>query len=256
MKNICFVLLAFLLWGCSSNYYYTISYSRMDLFKNAPVISIDSSYNYYIRKVFKSDKSSNEKKFVSNYYTAGLQQDLIEIEYLLVSKNTGNIIYLTMLQDRRQQYYARNYIGDQYINAHDFKNFLFGAAKVPAVVFTSKKDITTTDEWYLKYNNSKDTVWVESIIENIHGEYEQSIPVERALDKRIGFSKISPPALVFYDPYDDVHKILSSADNKIHIYKPYNKDRIHFIFRDNEQDWMIYFKDNRMPYRPDPFFEH
>lgn len=243
---IIYIILCALSVGCG-NYFTRIKYSNKQLLLDASTITLDSTYDYYIRKVYKKEKQKGQKSFAANIDEVGTQKDLIEIEYLLIS-NKGYVIYLTMIQDRRQMFYAKNYLGDKYLNGFDFRNFLFGKIQNDEVSFTSKDNSKTVDKWKINFNNARDIVTVTSITEMKHGDFEQMLPVELALEKQLGFAKIKTPILVFHEP-GKKNDTLISSDDKIHFYKPCHKMRIHFLFKkDPNDDLIIYYKYNRMPY--------
>lgn len=255
MKNLLIILLsAFFILGCT-HYFTKVNYPQNQFLLNPNSITIDSSYSYYIRKVYKREGPFSKKSFVSNLYEGGKPEDLVEIEYLLLSPSKGNAIYLTMIQDMNQKFYSRNYLGDQYINGFEFRNFLFGTFKHNKIVFISKDD-STTDEWTVGFNDTADEVLVLNILENVHGEYNQNTPIEKALDKNVGFTKISTPSLVFHYPGKPLSDIYPSADNKIHFYKPINKIRIHFVFKkESTENLNIYYKYKRAPYSYDSLLD-
>lgn len=292
MRTLLFFFIIIVNCGCS-NYFYKVKYSdpsflydslktstisltsdsvkkstsilTTDLMNNKTInpsgstvasISINNNYDYYIRKVFKKGPPG-EKSFVSNSDINGSKNDLIEIEYLLISRKNGNVIYITMIQDKTQEFYSKHYLGDQYLNAYDFRNFLFGTIKRNIVTFVSKQNAETTEEWTLDLSNQNSIIYLTNILENKKGEFSQSLPVERALADKLGFEKIAAPTLVYHEPDDDNNSnILPSTDNKLYFSKIKNKWRIHLLFIKPPDGLIIYYKENRFPYTANSLFDY
>lgn len=219
-------------------------------------ITIDDRYDCYIRKLYTREVPLTGKFLVSNLRMEDGIDGLVEIEYLLLSAKNEKAIYLTMVQDKKQQFYEKHYLGDQYLNCYDFRNFLFGTVKKDTITFQSKKNVDSKEEWALRFSLVKDTVFVHTIIETKSGEFAQSLPVERTLEKGIGFVKIKPPQMVFHEPKFGNAENIIPVENKFFFYKKGGKERLQILLSEKVKNYrIIYFKGNRIPYRADSVYD-
>ena len=113
--------------GCSQEKYFVADIFRKGETENLQELTLDSTYHYYLREVYKDKNQRKEnvlKSNVSKSDTANKTRN--EIEYLVISRKHKNAIYISTRPDIYQHYYSSHLPGDSLLNAYDFNTFHFG----------------------------------------------------------------------------------------------------------------------------------
>src|SRR2546423_1376132 len=140
-----YIILFFLILccSCSRGKYYITNTFRKGPGHNFNFLVLDSSYKFYLREVYKDKNTLNENILKTNVDKSNTANKIrIEVEYLLISWKHKNIIYISTIPDKYQQYYSSNIISDTLINAYDFSTFHFGKIDLEGegIYFISKDE--------------------------------------------------------------------------------------------------------------------
>ncbi len=113
--------------GCSRGKFYVSDVFRKGSVDNIKILKLDSTYQFYLREVYKSQNQQLENVLKTNVEKSDTaNKTRIEVEYLLLSRVYKNAIYISTIPDRYQHYYSNNMVADTLINAYDFNTFHFG----------------------------------------------------------------------------------------------------------------------------------
>lgn len=258
------ILLLFLCSGCSRGKYYVADTFRDGTPANIRSINLDTSYHFYIRQVYK-DKDENSQNIlrsnVSKTDTANKVR--IEVEYLLLSWLHKNVIYITTVPDKFQQYYSKHVLPDTIINAYDFSTFHFGKLSDDGETVAFVSD-----------NGSKKVSWElrplltsgfpkQLFLRELYVEKKEVVAdvilVDKALQEQVVFTKQPAYSIIFNKPGtngDDGPSIMKCrlVDGKIYFYQYHRGMDVLFRFscNINEKDSTIGFNYKRSIYDSRP----
>ena len=298
-KTLSFIFLVFnLVAACGDGVYYTKSYSpkkqkqkggfeplsgselsipidRLEELTGEDLheIKLNNTFSYYIRKVYRD--STEEGRIVkSQLHKKDQKEDLIEVGYLFISPKQNMLIYITTVPDLRKKYYSSDrWLGEDTLNVHDFRSFLFGTYEElpgegpnggkPSKVILISKDSIYTDIWEMAYDQRKEVYKIESITEEKNGQFQLMVPVNTAFADTVKFERTLPdPALVYYQEgaKDLPEKPVPVINKAFYISKSNllsNKYNLLFFFRNDDGSLVRgLFKNMRIAYRPDPLFNN
>lgn len=113
--------------SCSRGKFYISDIFRKGTIDNIKILKLDSTYQFYLREVYKYQNQQLENVLKTNVEKSDTaNKTRIETEYLLLSRVHKNAIYISTIPDRYQRYYSKNRVADTLINAYDFNTFHFG----------------------------------------------------------------------------------------------------------------------------------
>lgn len=257
MKFLFAVILLLMLGACRKVFYYTSLDPATNPQSVVGKLQLDNTYKFYVRQVFE-EKVNNESELKSDVpATARGKEELIEVEYLFISKDSNRVVYITTMADKYKQRYRKFYLGDKYANAWDFKTFLFGEL-LPGneIKFTDWKNYKT-DTWQIDFSNGNDErVYFTQLTEKRDSIYHQQIPVKEVLKHEVFFTKVNDPMVVFHqnETREDTVQLLN---NTIYLLKRRGRHRLYLQFNGkvNDKRSTIYFGEGRIVYDPRPFFK-
>lgn len=231
------ILLLFLCCSCGRGKYYVSSTFRYGVPGDIQYIYLDSSYQFYLRQVYK-DKDENDQNILrSNVSKTDTANKIrIEVEFLLISLLHKNVIYITTVPDKFQQYYSTHILPDTVINAYDFNTFHFGKLSDDgeSASFVSEK-ATRKVTWQLKPSAGeplpKQITLRELQIEK-RDVLTDVILVNRTLQEPVVFTKQQSHVIIFQKPTD--------KDSSIKCRLLYNN----IYFRENKKGTALYFRFN------------
>jgi hypothetical protein len=195
-----FLFLIILASSCQRDYYQT--YSRVDL-KPANkdssafvIIQMNSDFELYLRRVYKSSEKNKGGKIVTNKPSNGI---LLEVQYLLVSQKNNQILYITTIPDRKQKYYnnhIENYRDSTWIHIDDFSRFHFGRfGHKNEFEFYSRSQLQK-NTWELQRDSSNKRLAIHRIVKRQQHqarerfEFFDEILVGEALEEPVYFNKM------------------------------------------------------------------
>lgn len=199
------LLFVVLLFSCGRKYYLSADISLADTTsrKKIQVLQLDTSYHFYRREVYKDTNSAGLKTLQSSVKgKPGENLMPIEVEYMLISAQHGNVIYISTIPDKFQKRYIHSSRDKTFLNAYFFNTFHLGAivkntAHTQQVLFSSKKEKNAySDEWEIDYN--QDSVTIRSILKRQNGIFDQYILVNEALEQPLSFKKMDAYQIVHY----------------------------------------------------------
>jgi hypothetical protein len=269
MKNFSLIIiLLFVLQSCHKYVYLTAS--KESSLPAATALKIDSTFQYYIRKVYKTDSSGFNKIAANTPGEPG--KKLIEVEYLFYSPKQGKLIYFSTIPDKYQNYYDAHFLGDTIVNVYDIRTLYFGTLKnnksalksyeetvhSDEAVFEFKNDITK-DVWAFQNNNNH--INLVSITELKGDRFIDYIPLKYALERRVQFTKMPHYEIVYHNYRDagsgsqnDFPRLINNTlyiitENPSAKKKKY---RVYFQFNKPVKDAInqLYFPDKRITYNP------
>jgi hypothetical protein len=272
MKKIIALFLALLILGSCRYYSYTQK-SYVDTFQPQR-IDLDSTFTLYTRQIA---KPKNVYSIIRKNYEelSGTDKERIEIQYLLVSKTSGRVIYLTTIPP----YYTHDqykWIYDEPVFDHsDFVNLwylnLFYIGKhnpqLHAFYFT-RKDKNITDIWTYHFNADQSILTLDLVTDNLPQELQHvksadpsqvlSLPIKfyRQENYQVGING-------FWDDHKFTKGVTLLGDYRAIYYANHGKktDIFFNIGKDPDQianganpnslpdDWM-HFDDVRVRYKP------
>ncbi len=249
------LIISFIL-SCNT-YYSKKAYLLDTTVKEKEAIIIDRSYDYYIRQLYveKENGDKNIKAFTQKNAT----DKLIEVEYLFVSPQTRNVIYIATRPDKYQRYYAdtTTYFGESKLNADDFRVLFFGKLLSNNAVEFISADGKDKDIWHVEINNvdTNNFVTLQRIENYKKGEFVNLVPVDKALDKAISFKKVDDYEIILKTRGNDF--IAKNLDNTVHFRKNGNEYEVFLSFSniDSLKKTNVIFRPRRIRYSPVPLFE-
>jgi len=199
------------------------------------MLTLDHNYDLYSRKIYKVSNHGDVyriKDDSANYSSA----QLIEIEYLLVSNNRGNVMYFSTAPDKKQDYY-QNVTLDSVINVFDFNYFHFGRLdSCNSFRFTFKNG---DGERYWELESAiSDTIVVKRISEWHQDIFQYEVRVGEAFEFPFKFIKVGRFSVMFYHPFMS-SDTLKLVNNRIFIAEDFE---VYFQF-----DGRIYNSLARLP---------
>jgi hypothetical protein len=157
MKYLLYTILIALLMSCQSRKYLIVRDFDTSDKKN---IALDNSYEFYLREIY---RDSTGQTFMLKKEPAK-NSKLIEMEYLLYSKDQAKLIYISTVPDKYQKYYSNWRLKDTtLINAYDFNTFHVGKISKEGIVFHDIKENRTSIIWEIE--KASDSLRIERIIE-------------------------------------------------------------------------------------------
>ena len=250
--------------ACSRSKYYVSNTFRNPEINNMESLDLDSTYNFYLREVYKDKNEQNEnilKTSVEKKDTANKTR--IEVEYLLLSWIHKNAFYITTIPDKFQNYYSTNFVADTLINAYDFNTFYFGKITEDgeSIFFVSNdgKKVITWDIRPFIIERFPKKLSIREIVVQRKDLVENVILISKALEEPVVFSRQNNFKVIFETPgrkpenYNDSSKLCKLSHSKIY----YNRGRrgINIFFRFNKsigdsKDSTIHFDYRRIQYFP------
>jgi hypothetical protein len=184
MKIAGYILLLLLFFSCTRKYAITGEF-RHGIPEGFSGIVLDSSYELYIREVYKDVSVPGDFKVKERVTTVNPETDkLIEIEYLLVSFKKGNAFYISTIPDKYQNYYSKKikYFKTEELNAYDFSTFSFGKINSAGNAVKFDNEVTKhSDTW--RFNLLGDSLHVYQAEERIKNDPVNIYLVDEALSK-------------------------------------------------------------------------
>jgi len=262
MRTLITIVILLSCLGCSRGKYYVTDVFRTGTKDNIQFILLDSSYSFYKREVYKDKDENSQNILLTNVNKKDTANKVrIEIEYLLISLLHKNVIYITTVPDKFQQYYSTHILPDTIINAYDFNTFYFGKLNNDGelVTFVSESGINKI-HWQLKpviINAFPKQIFLRELEIEKKDMLADVILIERVLQEQVVFTKQPGYSIIFRRPdaienNDAALMRCRLADEKIHFYK--NKHGIDLLFRFNDlinaEDSAIGFNHKRTLYDP------
>ena len=260
MKQNCIIFLLVLLsfaWAGCGIYYTKHSALKSISINDNAVLTLDSTYKYYIRQLYLEENAGGQKSQNTIYDNTSTGK-LLEIEYLFLSRVHNNAIYISTVPDKYQRYYqdTATYKGESFVNIEDFRKIFFGKLRTSSEIDFISKDGVDGDVWKISTaeNGSRDIITLETIEKSVNGEFVNLIPVDKALEQPIVFKQVPDWSLIYKKKKDSF--IANSLDKSFHIRKTKNKYEVFFDFSnpDPRKKTTIYFSDKRIKYSPEPLF--
>lgn len=259
-------LLLFVLFccGCGRGKYYVSNVFRKADVDNIESLTLDSSYNFYLREVYKDKNEQNENILKTNVEKKDTaNKTRIEVEYLLLSWVHKNAIYIATVPDKYQNYYSSNFLADTLINAYDFSTFYFGKITDDgeSIFFVSNngKKVITWDLRPFIVGSFPKKVSIREIAVERNDLIENVILINKALEEPLTFSRQNNFTIVFEIPgkkaivNKDIFSFCKLADNKIYFNQVSHGFNIFFRFNkniDDSKDSTIRFDYHRTRYAP------
>jgi hypothetical protein len=259
-------MIFFVLLSCACNrgkYYVSNTFREGDV-GEIQFLTLDSSYCFYTRTVYKDKNENNENVLRSNVNKTDTANKIrIEVEYLLLSWKHKNAIYITTVPDKFQSYYSTHILPDTIINAYDFSTFHFGKINNDGEIISFISiDSSRKIGWQIRPVLSNDYPKQISLRE-LSIEKKQVVTdvilVDRALQEPIIFTKQPNYAIVFDKPGNNKpeYEALMNcrlSENKIYFYTYKQGINIYFRFCCNidSKDSAIEFNYKRTRHDSDP----
>jgi len=244
--------------SCSRGKYYITDRFRKGDTCSMNVITIDSSYRFYIREVFMTQNEKNEKVIDTGSKLKIDGKKIIEIEYLLLSWQQKKVIYISTIPDKFQHYYSSCFTPDTLLNAYNFSTFHFGniAADGESIEFVSpeKKQTVTWDIRPFIGTQSSDKISIREIVVQQNDEIRNIVLMSQALEQPLTFIRRPNFSIVFAKPRWKADSCVTEPDaicrmvrQKIYVDNMKKGYDIFFCFdkRINSQDSVIGFDYHR-----------
>ncbi|HMG93483.1 MAG TPA: hypothetical protein VK589_25670 [Chryseolinea sp.] len=151
------------------------------------IIKIDTLYRFYTREVFRDEQPGQEKTIQTNI-PKKTREDLLEVQFLMLSDSLHSAIYMAMKPDLNRKHYSsyeRNVLNINDINTIRFgKTRTNGRGEIDGIKFFSK-DLYSSSFWEM--STAKDSLilhriqyrWGDYDTANIRQEIEKiKIPNE------------------------------------------------------------------------------
>jgi hypothetical protein len=262
MKKILIILIVFACCACSRGKYY-VTNTFSEGITNIYYIDIDSSYRFYKREVYRDKDEDSLNVLRSNLSKTDTAKKIrIEVEYLLISLAHKNVIYITTVPDKFQQYYSKYILPDTVVNSYDFNTFQFGKLDADDELVTffkpgNSKTITWQFRPVLKEGWPKQVFLRELVVEKKDMPVDV-ILVDKALQEQVSFTRQNSCNIIFNRPgtkeYGTALDICHLADNRIYFYKGKRGYSVVFKFDNsiNGKDSAISFNYRRTTFDPSP----
>ena len=195
-----------LLFGaCSRGKYYITDTFRNGNVDNMQVLELDSTYNFYLRQVYKDKNQQQENVLKTNVDRSDTaDKKRIEVEYLLLSWQAKKAIYISTIPDKYQHYYSSNHFADTLINAYDFSTFYFGRIddNGESISFSTKdkKKVMTWDIRPFINTSFPSKIFIREIAVQRKDILENVILINRALEEPISFTRQKNFTIIFEKP--------------------------------------------------------
>ncbi|MEO7991393.1 MAG: hypothetical protein ABI663_17710 [Chryseolinea sp.] len=232
-------------------------------------LEFDNTYQFFVREIYKESTNENNSLTNKKEKTDSSRKSLIEIEYILYSEVSDNILYITTVPDRYQKYYSMHGMPETQINARDINTLHFGKlnGRDKAEFKTYKKNTTFT--W--QYDLPRDSFLIKRIIETRNGVYQDERSVENSIYQGATFRKVNNFEFVYKDNKGDT-TVLKMKDRVLYVSNKRKKYFVYFNFdnaiprkspkkngqNNNEGEQgnkaefttIIFKRSNRIPYDP------
>lgn len=264
MKKYLILLVILSLYGCSRGKYYVTNAFRNGTPGNVFFIDIDSSYHFYKREVYKDKDEDSMNILRSNVSKTDTAKKIrIEVEYLLISLQHKNVIYITTVPDKFQYYYSKYILPDTIINSYDFNTFQFGKLDTTGEMVTFlKTDKEREITWQLRpvlVNYFPRQIFLRELTIEKKDMPDDVILVDKALQEQVVFTKQNTCNIVFERPGTktmDAASLMQCrlADQRIYFYETKGGYDISFRFTNtvNGRDSAISFNHKRTIFTPLP----
>lgn len=182
MKHPLYTILIVTLVSCHSRKYLIVRDFESSDKKN---ITLDNSYDFYVREIYRD--STGQTFTLKTELTKNSK--LIEMEYLLYSKDQAKLVYITTVPDKYQKYYSNWRLNDPtLLNAYDFNTFHVGKITNEEIVFQDIKNNRTSIIWEIE--KAPESLTIERIIEKKGSEFQSQQDVEKSLSNGAVFRRI------------------------------------------------------------------
>ena len=264
MKRYVIILMVISCCGCSRGKYYVTNTFRNGTPDNVYYIDIDSSYRFYKREVYKDKDEDSLNILRSNVSKTDTAKKIrIEVEYLLISLQHKNVIYITTVPDKFQYYYSKYILPDTIINSYDFNTFQFGkldtAGEMVTFLKTNKEREIT---WQLRpvlANSFPKQIFLRELTVEKKDMPDDVILVDKALQEQVVFTKQTTYNIVFDRPGPKIKDAASLmqcrlSNERIYFYKGKHGYNVSFRFNNsiNGRDSAISFNHKRTIFTPLP----
>ncbi len=122
------------------------------IFAHEGKVNLDTTYRFYVRNVFRTTDASGQKSTKSNVEGAS-KQDLIEIQYMLVSSAHRSVIYMSMKPDLWGKHYQ--YYSSTTLNLDDVDKIQFGRIYPDGTYRFFSKDGYSSTSWQVDADKNK-----------------------------------------------------------------------------------------------------
>jgi hypothetical protein len=250
--------------ACGGGKYYVSNVFRKAEVNNMEALDLDSTYNFYLREVYKDKNEQNENVLKTNVEKKDtMNKTRIEVEYLLLSWVHKNAIYITTIPDKYQNYYSSNSFADTLITAYDFSTFNFGkisddGESIFFVTNSGKKVLTWDIRPFITGSFSK-KVSIREIAVERNDLIENVILINKALEEPLTFTHQNKFEIIFEMPRKkselpkDTSSFCKLAGQKIYFNQVSHGFNIFFRFNKNigdSKDSTIRFDYRRTWYAP------
>ncbi|MDQ7948280.1 MAG: hypothetical protein REI78_13475 [Pedobacter sp.] len=197
MKNLkplyLIIFLALFKMGCSKYTFTPLTEAKFNQGRSDQDFVIDKSFQLFLKKTFK-DSEKNNKKISRD--AAGT---VIEKNFLLISFEKKQAIYLTYIPDKYRNMYSSDIIlDDNLVNFVYFRTMQFGTLSddLQQITFlqTKKPGHTTSDTW--EFTRTGKQLKLNAIIERKNGVYAHTYNLDEAFGKKVIFEEMPNYLLV------------------------------------------------------------
>lgn len=228
MKNILYFLALLLMVCCHPR-----KFSRVPEFdpKGKDIITFDADYKLFVREVYKDVSQGFAQLIDKKGSDTTLNENLIEIEYLLYSEHDGKILYITTVPDRNENYYAEHRLPlESQINARDFNTFHFGKAKGKKAEFKSFENGST---YIWEFQCIDSSFVIQRVLEFKNNVYQDERSVENSIHLGALFREINHFEIVYKetDTRQDT-TLRTMSDHSIYLENIRNKFCVYLKFDD------------------------
>lgn len=258
-----FLSLALLCTACSRGEYFITNAFRNGLPDNVETLTLDSTYHFYMRQVYKDKNELNENVLRSNLDGDTINKLRVEVEYLLLSLRHRNAIYISTIPDKYQRYYATFHFADTLINAYDFSTFHFGKINDngEGITFRShrRRKILSWDIRPFLKDSVPHKLSIREISVERNEIVENVILLDKALEEPVSFTLQKNFTIIFQRPLrrremDRVSEQPVAVSDRRLYFRPHDHSfTVYFKFDrnvDNSRDSVIGFDYRRTRYSP------
>jgi hypothetical protein len=249
-----FILAAVAFVSCSGKYYYKTNVTEEER-QQMKVIVIDSSYDFFVREVYRDTSDARNFDFNVNDLKKS-RRELIEMQQLLISSESGNIVYITTIPDPRQKYYSSRIVRKQVVNIEDIYRVHFGKIKSNCASFVTDNR-GRRNEWELVGGDGM--IRIKRIAQWKRDDLENEINIEEALQPGVTFVKTEFDSIALIRRKSEL-RINADKEISFKLNKKRNVRRMYFhlqspIIKGKSSYGDVYFKKLRIRTSPCPLFE-